>query len=247
MNKPGTEHILDFERAKRIGLGEAILAEPKSPAQLDAIIESSLRYLSQTTARSDALEVPDNQKGASEKPVGFLFTRMSPHKFTSLNETSKRNLRYNEVSQTALLGKAAPSRAGKVNIVAAGTSDLSVAYEASETLGFYGVSNQVLADVGVAGIWRLLERVDQIDDCDVIIAVAGMDAAIVSVLGGLVAAPIIATPTSVGYGAVDGGKTALAASLVSCAQGVSVVNIDNGFGAACSALRILNAIYRTEG
>ena len=94
--------------------------------------------------------------------------------------------------------------------------------------------------VGVAGLHRLLSRVDAIRAHEVVIAVAGMDAALVSVVGGLVRAPVIAVPTSVGYGAVRGGETALAASLASCAAGVVVVNIDNGFGAACAAMRVLN-------
>ena len=125
---------------------------------------------------------------------------------------------------------------------AAGTSDASVASEAARTLTFSGVKCQTIVDVGVAGLWRLEARLDEIRQADIVIAVAGMDAALVSVLGGLVAAPVIAVPTSVGYGVAAGGSAALHSSLASCAQGVTVVNIDNGFGAACAAVRMLSMI-----
>jgi NCAIR mutase (PurE)-related protein len=114
-----------------------------------------------------------------------------------------------------------------------------VSREAARTLEYYGERAAEFNDVGVAGLHRLLSRLAEIRTYEVVIAVAGMDAAIVSVLGGLVRAPVIAVPTSVGYGASRGGETALAASLASCASGVVVVNIDNGFGAACAALRML--------
>ena len=127
----------------------------------------------------------------------------------------------------------------RVVIVTAGTSDSGPAREALRTLAFNGISATIIFDVGVAGIWRLMDRLDEIRRHDVIIAVAGMDAALVSVLGGLVAQPLIAVPTSTGYGAARNGETALAASLASCAAGVTVCNIDNGYGAACAVLRIL--------
>jgi NCAIR mutase (PurE)-related protein len=126
--------------------------------------------------------------------------------------------------------------------VAAGTSDQQVATEAARTLEFSGVETNTIVDVGVAGIWRLEARLDEIRAADIVIAVAGMDAAIVSVLGGLVGAPIIAVPTSVGYGVAAGGTTALNSALASCAQGVAVMNIDNGFGAACAAIRMLSLL-----
>jgi NCAIR mutase (PurE)-related protein len=117
-----------------------------------------------------------------------------------------------------------------------------VAAEAARTLTFSGVECQSIVDVGVAGLWRLEARLDEIREADIVIAVAGMDAALVSVLGGLVAAPVIAVPTSVGYGVAAGGTAALHSSLASCAQGVTVVNIDNGFGAACAAVRMLSLL-----
>ena len=125
-------------------------------------------------------------------------------------------------------------------VVSAGTSDVNVCKEVVRTLRYYGIECAEIYDVGVAGLWRLLDRVDDIRQYPVVIAVAGMDAALPSVLGGLVAGVVIAVPTSTGYGIAEKGQTALRAVLASCAPGVVVVNIDNGYGAACAALRVLN-------
>jgi NCAIR mutase (PurE)-related protein len=133
-----------------------------------------------------------------------------------------------------------------VAIVMAGTSDLPVGREAARTLSFVGQAYREHTDIGVAGLWRLLERIEDIRLSPVVIVAAGMDAALVSVVGGLVSAPVIALPTSVGYGVALGGATALHASLASCAPGISVVNIDNGYGAACAGLRILRAIAAAQ-
>jgi NCAIR mutase (PurE)-related protein len=127
-------------------------------------------------------------------------------------------------------------------VVTAGTSDLRVATEAARTLHFTGVRHTVYADIGVAGLWRLTERIEEISQHDVIIVVAGMDAALASVMGGLVGKCVIGVPTSVGYGVAAGGNTALNAMLASCGQGVVVTNIDNGFGGACAAVRVLNSL-----
>ena len=126
-----------------------------------------------------------------------------------------------------------------IGIVTAGTSDLGVAGEAARTLAFHGYAAPIIADVGVAGLWRLLERLEEIRRLRVIIAVAGMEGALFSVLAGLVAAPVIALPSSVGYGVATGGRVALEAALASCAPGLTVVNIDNGFGAACAAIGMM--------
>jgi hypothetical protein len=123
-------------------------------------------------------------------------------------------------------------------VVCAGTSDLPVAREATMVARFMGNEVEELTDVGVAGLHRLLAHLDQLRRASVIIAVAGMEGALPSVIGGLVAAPVIAVPTSIGYGASFGGVAALLGMLNSCASGVTVVNIDNGFGAACAASRI---------
>ncbi len=130
--------------------------------------------------------------------------------------------------------------AAPVAVVCAGTSDLPVAEEAAQTLEFAGARVNRITDVGVAGLHRLLARLDDLRSASIVIAIAGMEGALPSVLGGLVAAPVIAVPTSVGYGANLHGLSALLSMLNSCASGLTVVNIDNGFGAAVGALRMLN-------
>lgn len=132
-----------------------------------------------------------------------------------------------------------PSRRANVAVVTGGTADMPVAREAQLTLEAYGHQTTLLADVGVAGVHRLLENIAVVRDCDVLVVVAGMEGALVSVAAGLTRAPVIAVPTSTGYGASLGGVTALLAMLAGCSPGVAVVGIDNGFGAACAALRVL--------
>jgi NCAIR mutase (PurE)-related protein len=146
----------------------------------------------------------------------------------------------NEVARTAFLAPDAPPPAGRgtVLIITAGTSDIPVAEEAAVTACALGNRVERLTDVGVAGIHRVLAQGDALAQASVVIVVAGMEGALASVVGGLVAAPVIAVPTSVGYGASFGGIAALLGMLNSCASGVTVVNIDNGFGAACAASRI---------
>lgn len=135
----------------------------------------------------------------------------------------------------------APPRPERVAVVAAGTADLPVAAECAATLAAYGFDPDRLTDVGVAGVHRLLPEVERLRRADVVVVVAGMEGALASVVGGLVAAPVVAVPTSVGYGASLGGVTALLAMLASCAAGLVVVGIDNGFGAACAVTRILGS------
>lgn len=132
---------------------------------------------------------------------------------------------------------------GKVTILAAGTSDLPAALEAEATLKACGCQTELIVDVGVAALHRLLKVLDQLQDSDAVIAAAGMEGALPSVVAGLVKSPVIALPTSVGYGANLQGFTPMLAMLNSCASGVTVVNIDNGFGAACAAVRIINGKY----
>lgn len=130
---------------------------------------------------------------------------------------------------------------GKIALLCAGTADVPVAEEAGATAEFFGATVEKKYDVGVAGLHRLLASIDEVKSCDCVIAVAGMEGALASVVGGLVSTPVIAVPTSIGYGASFGGVTALLAMLNSCSEGVVVMNIDNGFGAACAALRILRS------
>lgn len=212
-------HVNDHDRPARIGMPEAVLCAAKTDAQLAVIV-------------TDLVEV--------DEPA--LFTRLSAAQADRLPAELRSPLDHDDVSETAILGGGLPPRSGRVAIAAAGTSDQRVAAEAARTLAFSGVEHELFVDIGVAGLWRLEQRLPQIRAADVVIAVAGMDAALISVLGGLVAQPLIAVPTSVGYGVAAGGTTALHSALASCAQGVTVVNIDNGFGAACAAVRALSLL-----
>jgi NCAIR mutase (PurE)-related protein len=218
-----TDFRLDWERAGRTGTSEAVLCEPKSAAQIDGIVEH-----------------------ASELGHRLLLTRLVPGKHRRLSALARNALDYDAETCTAILGgMPAPVSAGRVAIVCGGTSDLAVARESIRTLAFAGESATLLADVGVAGLWRLMERLDDIRRHRVVIAVAGMEGALFSVLAGLVPCAMIAVPTSIGYGVAKGGRTALNAALASCASGLLVVNIDNGFGAAHAALRILGHAHVT--
>jgi NCAIR mutase (PurE)-related protein len=212
-----SEFKLDWQRAQRTGTHEALLCDPKSVAQIDAIV-------------SHAVDVRQR----------LLLTRLGPRKFARLAPSIRQALDYEAASRTAVLGGLPPSRAsGRVAIVAAGTSDSPVAREAARALAFAGEQPTLVIDVGVAGLWRLMERIDDIRAHRVVIAVAGMEGAIFSVIAGLVPCPVVAVPTSVGYGVGKGGRVALDCALASCASGLAVVNIDNGFGAAHVALRML--------
>jgi len=172
----------------------------------------------------------------------LLVTRLDATKFEALPAEQRAQLDYCDLSRTAILGDLEPPPAlAAIAVLAAGTSDLPVSREAVRTLRYYGQSCIELIDIGVAGIWRLMERLDDIKTAAIVIVVAGMDAALVSVVGGLVPGVVIAVPTSIGYGIAAGGTAALHSSLTSCAPGITVVNIDNGYGAACAALRIIHA------
>jgi pyridinium-3,5-biscarboxylic acid mononucleotide synthase len=135
--------------------------------------------------------------------------------------------------------RAAPERAARVVVVTAGTADLPVAEECRAVLEAYGFGPRLLADCGVAGVHRLLASVDELAEADGVVVIAGMEGALASLVGGITAAPVVAVPTSAGYGAGLEGVTALLAMLSSCAPGLTVVGIDNGFGAACAISRIL--------
>lgn len=144
-----------------------------------------------------------------------------------------------QLGSTLLWRKPAPQPDRRVLVITAGTADLPVADEAAITLAAYGVTADRRQDVGVAGLHRLLAHLDEITSADAIIAVAGMEGALVSVIGGLTSCPVVAVPTSVGYGAGLDGVTALLAMHASCASGITVVGIDNGFGAASAVVRML--------
>ena len=217
MSDVSREVLLDTERRARIGLDEAILCETKTLAQLSHILDE-----------------------AAAADRSLFLTRLSEQQVQALSEETAAALDYDALSRTAILGAAPPPEgSARIAIVAAGSSDVAVAHEAARTLTYAGVPSELVCDVGVAGLWRLLDQVDRLAEMDVIIAVAGMDAAMVSVIGGLVPGLVIAVPVSTGYGAARNGETALYSSLTSCSPGVAVVNIDNGFGAACAALRAI--------
>ena len=212
-----SEFLLDRERTTRIGFGEAVYCAGKSPEQIAAILRS-----------------------VGDAPL--LLTRLDPQRMDALPAELRARLDYDPTSRTAWIGVPAPLTPGcRVAVVTAGTSDLRVAREAIRTLRFSGHDTAGIADVGVAGLWRLLRRVEELRGYGVVIVVAGMDAALPSVVAGLVPGVVIGVPTSVGYGVAAGGRAGLDAMLASCAPGLSVVNIDNGYGAACAALRVLGA------
>lgn len=210
----------DFHRRERIGLPEAVFCQGKSPEALHGLLT---RFAAQ---------------GA--QPV--LFTRLAPERFAACPAPVRAAFDYHEISHTAFNATLTPTRPDSpaVAVVSAGTSDAPVAWEAARTLDYLGIPRRMFEDCGVAGLWRLTQRMEAINQCAVVIAVAGMDAALISVLGGLTSRPVFGVPTSVGYGVAEGGRTALSSMLASCAPGVGVVNIDNGFGAACAAARIIN-------
>ncbi len=213
---------LDVQRRQRIGFDEAVLCGHKSLSQLTTILDQ-----------------------AATRRAPLLLTRLTQEQWAQLPAAHRKRLELDPVSSTAFFGKVSPpADAPRVAVITAGTSDVPVGREAVRTLAYYGEASLEINDVGVAGIHRLQERLDDFRDLPVIIAVAGMDAALPSVIGGLVSGMVIAVPTSIGYGVAEGGWTALRAMLVSCAPGVLVVNIDNGFGAGCAALRALQAFQR---
>ena len=211
---------LDLQRAARIGFDEAIFCSGKTVAHIARILDQ-----------------------AQERSLPLLLTRLHETQFAELPEHHRSRIEYEPVSRTGFFGSPHLSNGeARVAVVAAGTSDVSVSREAARTLRYYGAPSLEITDVGVAGLWRLLDRVEEIRRVPVIIAVAGMDAALPTVLGGLVPGVIIGVPTSVGYGVAAGGQAALHSMLSSCAPGMTVMNIDNGYGAACAALRVLRAI-----
>lgn len=173
-----------------------------------------------------------------------LVTRATPEMAKRVTSTYPE-ADYDEVSRLIALGKPTRNLLGKVAVLTAGTSDIPVAEEAAKTAEWMGCEVDRIYDVGVAGIERLLSQTERIREASVVIAVAGMEGALVSVVGGLVRRPVIAVPTSVGYGANLQGITTLLAMMTSCAAGVTVVNIDNGFGAGFQAAMILQLV--TEG
>jgi len=216
-NNNVSEVILDLSRENRTGLAEAIFCEGKQLSQLLTICEQ-----------------------ISREGKSMLFTRLASSQFAGMENQYAGLIDYDPVSRTGTISPRDMQSDTQIAIVTGGSSDVPVAREASRTLAFYGQPVLSIDDVGVAGLWRLLDRLDQISQKKIVICIAGMDAALPTVLGGLVSSTIIAVPTSIGYGMAKDGETALRSLLVSCAPGLTVVNIDNGYGAACAAIRIIN-------
>jgi NCAIR mutase (PurE)-related protein len=206
---------LDFDRERRTGLAEVVFGAGKTPEQLAA----ALRALADRHGRA-------------------LATRVSPDKAVQACAIEP-DLIYDGVPGLLRLGTPPDPGPRTVAVVAAGTSDLPVAEEAAQVAEWGGLRALRVVDVGVAGLHRLLGVLDAIRQADAVIAVAGMEGALPTVLAGLVPHPVIAVPTSVGAGLHEGGRVPLMAMLHSCAAGLVVVNVDNGFGAAAAALRIL--------
>ena len=180
-------------------------------------------------------------KSSQADAPAILFTRLSEEVFSSCPAEVSRHYSFDSLARIAFCKKLDQEHQGSVAVVSAGTADGFVTWEAARTLEFMNIPYQVFEDCGVAGLWRLESKIEEINRHRIIIAVAGMEAALGSVLAGLASRPITGVPTSVGYGVCDGGKTALNSLLACCSPGLSVVNIDNGFGAACTAAKTLSS------
>lgn len=216
-------HVLfDFSRPARVGLPEAVFCEKKPfPVLLDLL-----------------------EKFASGKPP-ILFTRLWAAVFERVPDALKKVYNYDPVSGTAFAAICPGPGHGSVAVISAGSADAPVALEAARTLEYLGISHSLYEDCGISALWRLAGRIEAINAHDALIVIAGMEGALASVVGGLSPRPIFAVPTSVGYGASAGGKAALSGMLASCAPGIGVMNIDNGYGAACAAARIVNLLAQT--
>ena len=210
----------DFQRRERIGLIEAIWGQDKSIDQLKRVTENVLE----------------------KKEVVFI-TRINSEKANALLNVYD-HARFFEEAKCLIIGENLNklNTNKKVAIISGGSSDLAVTLEAQLALEIYGVNCQSFIDVGVAGLHRLMSQLEEINQYDVLIVCAGMEGALATVIGGLMSQPIIAVPVSVGYGVSKNGETALNSMLSSCSPGIAVMNIDNGYGAAMVALRIVKSI-----
>ncbi len=215
--------LLDVDRRQRTGIPEVVFGPGKTPEQIFAL-------LAELRARDPAAPAL-----ATRCPARVLEEAAARFPAEAVHA--------NQRAGTVTIGALPPAR-GHVLVVTAGTTDLNVAWECAATLAALGVGADVLADVGVAGLGRLLARLDDLRAAECVVVVAGMDGALPSVVAGLVSSPVIGVPTSVGYGVAAGGLAAAATMLSSCSPGLAVVNIDNGFGAAVHAAKIIHAVHR---
>ena len=207
---------VDHHRTLRQGLPEAVYGPGKTPEQCAAIVAELL---------------------SEEEGGPILLTRATENQAAAALERNPGGVR----TGTTVAWRSRLPRPGRVVVFTAGTSDLPVTEECVATLVAHGLQPTVNADVGVAGVHRLLATVDELAGADAVVVVAGMEGALASIVGGITPAPVVAVPTSTGYGAAFEGVTALLSMLSSCAAGLTVVGIDNGFGAACAVLRMLPA------
>ncbi|MCG1035210.1 nickel pincer cofactor biosynthesis protein LarB [Polaribacter sargassicola] len=214
--------IIDEDRKRRLGFEEVIFGASKSVALLSDLLKDYVK-----------------------KDKNVLITKLQNNKATELLKTYKAAF-YDDESEIFMLSKVEISdeNPAKIGIISAGSSDIGVANEAFYTLEYMGVKSRIIHDIGVAGLQRLLNRLELLKTFDILIVVAGFEGALPTVVGGLLPQPIIGVPTSVGYGSAKNGETALHAMLTSCANGITVVNIDNGYGAAMSAFRMLKLIEK---
>ena len=210
----------DFQRSERIGLVEAIWGEDKSIDQLKRVTKMVL---------------------SKKEPV--FITRIDKKKAEILLKLYE-DAKFHEEANCLTIGENAKpiDTSKKVAIISGGSSDLPVTLEAKLALEIYGLSCETFIDVGVAGLHRLLNQLDEISKYDILIVCAGMEGALATVIGGLLPQPVIAVPVSVGYGVSKNGETALNSMLSSCSPGITVMNIDNGYGAAMAAVRIIKCI-----
>jgi len=213
---------IDHHRDLRQGTPEAVYGPGKTPEHCAAIVEELLGAGTGPVLLTRATEAQVKAVSALTEGLGY-----GPGDITEAGPSCTMTYR------------SAPPRAGHVVVVTAGTADLPVAHECTAVLRALGFDPTVLVDCGVAGLHRLLAEVDQLAMADAVVVIAGMEGALASVVGGLTPAPVVAVPTSTGYGAAFEGVTALLAMLAACASGVTVVGIDNGYGAACAIARLL--------
>ena len=212
---------IDYDRENRIGFPEVVYGAKKTAKDLSEILENYTAHgknvlVTKLQGKKAKVLLREYPKAFFDKPSGIFITQ-------PLEEIHGES---------------------EVAIISAGTSDIHIANEAFYTLGFMGIKTQKVNDVGVAGVHRLLNKVEELKPYKVLIVIAGFEGALPTVVGGLLPQPIIAVPANVGYGVAEGGHVALNAMLSSCANGITVVNINNGYGAAMSALRILNLIKK---
>jgi len=213
---------VDHHRDLRLGMPEAVYGPGKTPEHCAAVVEELLRATDGPVLVTRATEAQVKAVTAAGAALGFGPDAVAENG-----------------SLSTVVFRPATSRAGAVVVITAGTADLPVAGECTAVLGALGFTPKLLTDCGVAGLHRLLAELDTLAMADAIVVIAGMEGALASVVGGLTPAPVVAVPTSTGYGAAFEGVTALLAMLSACSSGITVVGIDNGYGAACAIARLL--------